>query len=168
MLLLLLPGCDQTEHIRAEIVRESAGIATLQGIYLLTYANYKENVIYSDDVYIERFKISRDYGFTIDDNAIKIIKASPKDILQVRLKKAEGLATDRVAIDTPSKSHQDYRPRNDDGTPVDIDGIINKEIETEIPKYEKKNLEFAEDNARNLFKVLAAKYDLELDFKIEG
>ncbi len=174
LLLLLLPGCGQhsplediEDQIRTEVISEFSGIATLQAIYLVTYTHSQENLVASDDLYIQTDGVSIDYGFIIDEKAIQVIKSDQKNTLQVRLKKGKPLATNRATINT-YKTHEDYIPLNDDGKPVDVDVIINKEIEAEIPKYEEKNLRMAADNIRNFFKVLAAKYNLELDFQIAG
>lgn len=174
LLLLLLPGCDQQsslkdieDKIRTEVVSEFSGIATLQGIYLITYTNSQENLLCSDDLYIQTNIVSIDYGFIIDENEIKVIDASPKKKLHVRLNKGKPLATNITSLE-PYKTHEDYRPLGKDGKPVDLDLVINQEIDAEIPKYEEANLKMAADNIWNFFKVLAAKYNMDLDFKIAG
>ncbi|MDO4839998.1 MAG: hypothetical protein Q3990_04920 [Desulfovibrionaceae bacterium] len=174
LLLLLLPGCDQQisledieDQVRTEVVSEFTGIATLQAIYLITYTNSQENLIQSDDLYIQTDSVSIDYGFVIEDKSIQVIKGDPKNILKVRLNKGKQIAVNRATTET-YKTHEDYLPLGDDGKPVDVDVIINQEIKAEVPKYEESNLKLAADNIRNFFKVLAAKYKLELDFKIDG
>ncbi len=174
VLLLLLSGCEQQtslqdieKDIRAEVVREAPGIATLQGIYTVSYLNYKKNWITSDDIYIQKDIVTIDYGFEIDENAIRVIAGDAKNILQVRLNKGKRLATNRDTQRSET-THKGYRPEGENGLQLDIDAEINKEIKAEIPKYEDSNLRMAADNIKNLFKVLAAKYDLELDFKIDG
>lgn len=174
LLLLLLPGCDQQaslqdieNHIRAEVVKESAGIGSLQAIYLITYTDYKENWIRSNDMYVQKDSVSIDYGFRIDENAIRVIAEGPKKILQVRLDKGEALATNRVTIGKQT-THSGYVPDGKDGIKKDIDAEINREIESETQRYEPGLLRTAGENIRNFFKVLAAKYGLELDFQIAG
>ncbi len=174
LLLFLLPGCDQQaslqeiqDHIRTEVLSESSAIASLQAVYLITYTNTQENTFQSDDQYIQIDSVSIDYGFVIEDKSIQVIKGDPKNVLQVRLNKAKPMAPNRVNYAT-YKTHKDYRPLDDDGKPVDLDVMINKEIEAELPQYAEKNMKMAAENIRNFFKVLAAKYDLKLDFKIDG
>lgn len=173
LLLLLLPGCDQQvslqdieNHVRTEVLSEKAGIATLQAVYLVTYMNYEKNRILSDDNYIQKDKICVDYGFDIE-NAIKVVADGPRKILQVRLGKGRIFAEDRTTIDRQT-THEGYVPAGENGLNLDIDAVINKEFDAEKARYEEANLKLAADNIRNFFKVLAAKYKLELDFQIDG
>ena len=174
LFLLLLPGCDQQpsvqeieDHVRTEVLSEKAGIASLQAIYVVTYVNYKENWGSSDDVYIQKDKVSVDYGFTIDENAIKVIDASPKRKLQVRLGKGKPFPPDRTTIYTEA-THAGYVPAGENGLNLDIDAIITKEFDAAQAKYEEENLRYAAENIKNFFKLLASKYDLILDFDIAG
>lgn len=172
LLLLLLPGCDEQtslqgleKDIRAEVVSESAGIATLQGTYTVSYLNYKKNLITSDDIYIQKDIANIDYGFVIDENDIRVIAEGPKKILQVRLDKGKRFSINRETTHSES-THDGYRPEGEGGLKLDIDAEINKEIEAAIPKYEEENLKLAADNIKNFFKVIAERYDLILDFKV--
>lgn len=174
LLLLLLPGCDQQaslqdieNHIRAEVAKESAAIGSLQAIYLITYTDYKENWVASNDMYVQKDKVSIDYGFRIDENAIRVVADGQKKVLQVRLDKGEAQAINRVTIGKQT-THQGYVPQGKDGINKDIDAEINREIESETQRYEASLLRTAGENIRNFFKVLAAKYGLELDFQIAG
>ncbi len=171
LFLLLLPGCDQQKSlqeiendVRTEVLNDSAGIASLQAIYLVTYVNYKENWGLSDDVYIQKDKVSVDYGFDIE-NAIKVVADGPKKYLQVRLGKGKSFPPDRTTIYTEA-THDGYVPAGENGLKLDIDAVITKEFDAEKAKYEEDNLRMAADNIRNFFKVIAAKHDLILDFKI--
>lgn len=155
------------DRVRAEVVKESAGIASLEAIYLVSYMYFQQNWITSDDVYIQKDTVSIDYGFRLDDNCIHVIADGPRKILQVRLKKGEALATNRATIDTPETTHSGYRPKDPKtGVYIDVDAAMNREIDAVKKEYEDRNLKTAEDNIRNFFKIMAAKYDLELDFMV--
>lgn len=174
LLPALLTACEAgndikglEDRVRAEVVKESAGIASLEAIYLVSYMYFQQNLVRSDDVYIQKDTVSIDYGFRLDDNCIHVVADGPRKILQVRLKKGEALATNRSTIDTPETTHKGYRPKDPDtGLPIDVDAAMNREIDAVKQEYEDRNLKTAEDNIRNFFKILAAKYDLELDFMV--
>ncbi len=155
-----LKGVENTIH--SEVLKEFAGIASLEAIYLVSYMHFRKNLIRSDDIYVQKDRVSIDYGFRIDESAIRVVAEGKRKILQVRLKKGEKLATNRISIKKPEVTHDGYRP------PEDVDAAMNKEIEEIEKKYEERNLKTAEENIKNFFKILAAKYGLELDFKVEA
>lgn len=154
------------DHIRTEVRSESAGIATLQAVYLVTFMNYEKNLVLSDDHYIQKDQVCVDYGFDIE-NVIKVVADGPNKILQVRLGKGRAIAQDRITIDKQT-THEGYVPEGEKGLHMDIDAAINKEFDAEKAKYEEANLRLAAENIRNFFKVIAAKYGLKLDFQIAG
>ena len=59
------------------------------------------------------------------------------------------------------KTHAGYHPE------ADVDAVINQELESLKKEYGDRALREASQNIRNFFKVIAAKYALELDFAIE-
>ncbi len=168
LLPFLLTACDHSDDlkgienaVRSEVLKEFVGIASLEAIYLVSYVHFQPNIIRSDDIYVQKDKVSIDYGFKIDESAIRIVAEGERRILQVRLKKGEVLAIDRISIEKPKVTHDGYRPKED------VDAAINKEIEQIKKEYEERNLKTAEENIKNFFKILAARYGLELDFKVE-
>ena len=169
LLPFLLTACDHSDDlkgvenaVRSEVLKESAGIASLEAIYVVSYMHFQKNLIRSDDIYVQKDSVSIDYGFKIDESAIRVVAEGERKILQVRLKKGAVLATNRISIEKPEVTHDGYRPE------VDVDAAMNKEIEQIKKEYEDRNLKTAEENIKNFFKILAAKYGLELDFKVEA
>lgn len=176
LLSFLLMACSASddiklieEAVRSEVLKESAGIASLEAIYLVSYMHYQENLITSDDIYVQKDSVSIDYGFKIDESAIRVVADGQRKILQVRLKKGEALAVNRVSIENPESTHAGYRPKDKNtGEFVDVDSAMNKEIEQIKAEYESRNLKTAAENIKNFFKILATKYGLELDFQVEA
>ena len=172
-LLLLVAGCNsgmENQHlekkIRGEVLRESSGIATLEAIYTVAFVHFEENHITSDDFYIQKDAVFMDYGFDLDDNSIKVVDSGGRKTLQVRLGKGDVLATNRLSVGKPETSHEGYQPKNaKTGEIINVDEHINKELEELKRTYGEKNLKHARENLKNFFKVIAAKYGLELDFK---
>ena len=168
LLPFLLTACDRSDDlkgienaVRSEALKEFAGIASLEAIYLVSYIHFQKNIITSDDIYVQKDRVSIDYGFEIDESAIRVVAEGGRKILQVRLKKGAVLATNRISIEKPEVTHDGYRPKED------VDAAMNEEIERIKKEYEDRNLKTAEENIKNFFKILAAKYGLELDFKVE-
>lgn len=173
MMLLLVSGCNgSTENrhiekqIRSEVLRESSGIATLEAIYTVAFVHFEKNIVTSDDFYIQRDAVFMDYGFDLDDNSIKVVDSGGRKTLRVRLGKGDVLATNRLSVDKPETTHEGYQPKNaKTGEIINVDEHINKELEELKRIYGEKNLKHAKENLKNFFKVIAAKYDLELDFQ---
>lgn len=172
----LLSACQENvelkqieKSIRSEVMKESVGIASLEAIYLVSYLYFQENLIYSDDIYSQKDSVTIDYGFKIDENAIRVVQEDDRKILKIRLKKGETLAINRISIENPETTHTGYRPKDKKtGQLIDVDSAMNKEIEQIKGEYEVRNLKTAAENIKNFFKILASKYDLDLDFQVES
>ena len=168
---LLLSGCNSSnshieKQIRSDVVRESAGIASLSAIYTLSFIHFEENYVTSDDFYIQKDIVNMDYGFNLDDNAIKVVDEDGKKKLKVRLGKGDILAVDRKSLGKPETSHEGYLPKNaKTGEKIDVDAKMNDELEQLKKVYGEQNIKHARENAKNFFRILAAKYNLELDFE---
>jgi len=78
----------------------------------------------------------------------------------VRLPRGELLGINRYTLKT-EKTHAGYNPE------ADVDAEINQELESLKKEYGDRALREASQNIRNFFKVVAAKYALDLDFAIE-
>lgn len=173
VILVLISGCNSSgenthieKQIRSEVLRESSGIATLEAIYTIAFVHFEENYVTSDDFYIQRDAVFMDYGFDLDDNSIKVVDLGGRKTLQVRLGKGDVLATNRLSVGKPETSHEGYKPKNaKTGEIINIDEYINKELEELKRTYGEKNLKHAKENLKNFFKIIATKYDLDLDFK---
>lgn len=170
---LCLFGCELTggnshleKQIRAEVLRDSAGIATLASIFTLSFVHFEENYVRSDDFYIQRDLVNMDYGFDLDDKSIKVVDENGVKKLKVRLGKGDVLAVNRISAQKPVTAHAGYLPRNaKTGELINVDEKMNSELEELKKIYGEKNLKHARDNARNFFRIIAAKYGLELDFE---
>lgn len=169
----VLAGCEliQTNshierQIRSEVLKETAGIATLAAIYTLSFIHFEENLVTSDDFYIQKDIVNMDYGFDLDDNAIKVVDEDGRKKLKVRLGKGDVLAIHRKSLSRPETSHEGYLPKNaKTGEMINIDEKMNGELEELKKIYGEKNLKHAKENAKNFFRILAAKYGLDLDFE---
>ncbi len=176
MVALLLAACNNSDDlknienaVRSEVLKESAGIASLEAIYLVSYMHFQENIIASDDIYVQKDSVSIDYGFKIDENSIRVVADGERKILQVRLQKGEVLATNRITIEDPETTHTGYRPKDkNSGEFVDVDAAMNQEVEQIKAEYETRNLKVAAENIKNYFNILATKYGLRLDFQVDG
>lgn len=169
---IALVGCKDNnenqkieEQIRAEIVHQASGIASLEAIYMLTYENYRSNLITSDDFYIQKDVASMDYGFAIDDKSIKVLDVGGRKTLQVRLGQGDVLAIDRVSLGKAETSHKGYLPKDEKGNIIDIDVYMNEELKKLNDTYKAKNLQYAADNLKKFFSIIAEKYNLVLDFQ---
>jgi hypothetical protein len=169
--LLLLPLCacqpgreDQAreleKEIRASVVSEIPALASLTCVFHVTYTDFKERLITSDDIYVQEDEAALDYGYRIDESAIRVVFADGRNVLQVRLPKGELLSINRYTLDS-EKTHADYRPE------ADIDADINRQLESLDKEYGERALKEASLNIKNFFRVIAAKYALELDFAFE-
>lgn len=153
-------------QIRSEVLKESAGIASLEAVYTLSFVHFEENYVTSDDFYIQKDLVNVDYGFDLDDNAIKVVDEEGKKKLKVKLGKGDILAINRISFAKPETYHAGYIPKNaKTGEKIDVDGKMNSELEELKKIYGEQNLKHARDNARNFFRILASKYGLELDFE---
>ena len=145
---------DIEKEIRDVVAKDGTYIGSLQAIYLITFLDYHDGFL-SDDFYIKKDKVFRNYGFKVDENTIKIIRKNGQKILQVTLPKAEFISEDEKELSL--QKTDGYKPKRDP----------NKEIRDESKKmhetYGKKHLELAKENIKNIFRVLAKKYDLELE-----
>jgi hypothetical protein len=156
------------KQIRAQVLSEVANIASLEAIFLVTYNYFAGNYILADDIYIQKDKASLLYGFKIREENINIRNEEGKRILSVALPKGSRIAIDRSTISV-QKTHKDYFPKQKIGwqtVNVDVDKEINDEMKELEAAYGEKNLQAAEENIRNFFRILAAKYGLELQLKI--
>lgn len=173
VVLGLLYGCDLVsadnkhleKQIRSEVLKEASGIASLEAVYTLSFVHFEENYVTSDDFYIQKDIVSVDYGFDLDDNAIKVVDENGQKKLKVKLGKGDILAVNRISLSKPETSHEGYIPKNaNTGEKIDVDSKMNSELEELKKVYGEQNLKHARDNARNFFRILASKYGLELDF----
>lgn len=172
LLPFLAIGCDfgQNSHlekrIRSDVLRESAGIANLAASYTLSFIHFEENLVTSNDFYIQKDRVNLDYGFNLDENSIKVVDENGRKKLKVRLGEGEVLATNRVSLMKPETSHDGYLPKDvKTGELINVDEKMNEELEELKKIYGEKNLKHAKENAKNFFRILAAKYGLELDFE---
>ena len=92
--VLSISGCDFSEsnshieqQLRSDVIKEAAGIANLAAIYTLSFIHFEENLVTSDDFYIQKDLVSMDYGFDLDDKSIKVVDEDGKKKLKVRLGK---------------------------------------------------------------------------------
>ena len=146
---------DIEKEIRDVVAKDGTYIASLEASYLITFLDYHDGFL-SDDFYIQKDKVSFDYGFKIDiDKNIKIIRKNGQRILQVTLPKGEPYARGKITLD--QQKTDGYIPKRD------IDKEVAKESEKIQKDYEKQHLKYAKDNIKNFFRVLAQKYDLELE-----
>lgn len=169
---IFLVGCKDNdenknieEQIRSEIVHQASGIASLEAIYMLTYEHFHQNYITSDDFYIQNDIASMDYGFAIDDKSIKIVDVDGQKILQVRLGQGDVLAIDRVSLGKAESTHEGYLPKDEKGNIIDIDAYMNEELEKLNNTYKIKNLQYAAENLKKFFTIIAEKHNLVLDFQ---
>jgi len=151
---------DIEKEIRTTVIDESAALAALTCVFRITYTNFKSRLIVSDDVYVQRDEAELDYGYRIDESNIRVVPENGRNVLRVRLPRGELLGINRYTLKT-EKTHADYHPE------ADVDAVINRELESLKKEYGDRALREASQNIRNFFKVIAAKYDLELDFAIE-
>ncbi len=172
MFMCFLSACDASynshleKQIHSEVLKESSGIAHLAAIYTLSFIFFEENLITSHDFYIQKDIVSMDYGFDLDDKAIKVVDENGKKKLKVRLGKGDVLAVNRVSMSKPETSHEGYLPKNvKTGELINVDEKMNDELEELKKIYGEKNLKHARENAKNFFRILAMKYGLELDFE---
>ena len=151
---------DIEKEIRTTVIDESAALAALTCVFRITYTNFKSRLIVSDDVYVQRDEAELDYGYRIDESNIRVVPENGRNVLQVRLPRGELLGINRYTLKT-EKTHAGYHPE------ADVDAAINQELESLKHEYGDRALREASQNIRNFFKVIAAKYALELDFAIE-
>lgn len=171
--ILSIPGCELTEsnshiekQIRSEVIKESSGIANLSAIYTLSFIHFEENLVTSDDFYIQKDLVNMDYGFDLDDKSISVVDEDGKKKLKVRLGQGDVLAVNRKSLGQPETSHTGYLPKNaKTGEIINVDEKMNEELEELKRIYGEKNIKHARENAKNFFRILAAKYGLELDFE---
>ena len=151
---------DIEKEIRTTVIDESAALAALTCVFRITYTNFKSRLFISDDVYVQRDEAELDYGYRLDESNIRVVPENGRNVLRVRLPRGELLGINRYTLKT-EKTHAGYHPE------ADVDAEINRELESLKKEYGDRALREASQNIRNFFKVIAAKYALELDFAIE-
>lgn len=157
-------------QIKSHVLSEAKAIATLEATYIIVFDHIKNSAWYdprSNNVYIEKDEAKIDYGFTIEENSIKVLDGTAKKILQVRLAPGKKLGTDRIEL-SKDKTHHDYVPVDENGHRINISAEINKKLAAAEQMYAQRHLEKAAENIKNFFTIVAAKYDLELDFAISS
>ena len=146
-------------EIRTAVMNETAALATLTCIFRITYTSFKERLIFSDKIYVQQDEAALDYGYRLDEGNIKVVFEDGRKVLQVRLPKGELLGVNRYTLKTESSHDFHY-------TQADVDAEINRELESLENEYGERALREASQNIKNFFRIVAAKYDLELDFAI--
>jgi hypothetical protein len=169
LLALALPSClpgreDQAgkleKEIRAAVISESAALASLTCIFRIAYTSFKGRLFFSDEIYVQHDEAAMDYGYRIDENSIRVVFEDNRNVLRVRLPKGELLGVNRYTLKT-EKTHDDYHPE------ADVEAEINRELESLKKEYGERALREASRNIENFFRIVAAKYTLELDFGLE-
>jgi hypothetical protein len=168
--VFFLLSCSGSENdieskIYKLILDESSSIASLEAIYLLQFTHFNENLITSDDVYIQTDIATQRYGFKIDKNCIKVVDRNGKKILMVTLPNGQYIATNRKTLGI-EKTHDQYRPISKDGEEIDVDAQLSQELAKLRSQYEDRYLALATENIKNFFRIIAARYKLELEFQI--
>jgi hypothetical protein len=148
------------KEIRATVIDDSAALASLTCVFRITYTDFKGRLFVSDDVYVQRDEAEMDYGYRLDESNIRVLPENGRNVLRVRLPKGELLGINRYTLKT-EKTHADYHPA------ADVDAEINRELDSLKSEYGHRALMEASQNIKNFFKVVAAKYELELDFDLE-
>jgi hypothetical protein len=148
-------------EIRASVINEAAALASLTCVFRITYTNYKGRLVFSDDIYIQHDEAALDYGYRIDEKSISVVFEDGRNVLRVRLPKGELLGINRKMLKR-ERTHDTYHPE------ADVDAEINQELESLKIEYGDRALREASQNIKNFFRVLAAKYGLELDFSLES
>lgn len=155
-------------QIKSKVLSDAKAIATLEATYIIVFDHIKNSQWYdprSSDVYIEKDEAKIDYGFVIDENSIRVVDGMARKVLKVRLAPGKKLGTDRIELGK-AKTHSNYVPVDDNGNRIDVSGEINKKLAATEQMYAQSHLVKAAENIRNFFTIVAAKYDLELDFGI--
>ena len=147
-------------EIRAVVLNETAALASLACIFRVTYTDFKARIIASDDIYVQKDEAALDYGYRLGEENIRVVFEDGRRVLRVRLSGGELLGLNRYTLKV-EKTHADYYPR------ADVDAEINRELESLKKEYGGRALREAARNIKNFFRVVAAKYGLELDFAIE-
>jgi len=148
------------KEIRATVIDESAALASMTCIFHITYTNFKGRLLFSDEIYVQRDEAALDYGYRIDERNIRVVFEDGRNVLRVRLPKGELLGTSRYTLQI-ERTHEDYHPE------ADVDAEINRELEGLKKEYAERALREASQNIRNFFRIVAAKYALELDFALD-
>jgi len=148
------------KEIRATVINENAALASLACIFRITYTDFKSRLLISDDIYVQHDEAALDYGYRIDESSIRVVFEDNRKVLRVRLPQGELLGTNRYALKI-EKTHEGYQPK------ADIDAEINLELESLKKEYAGRALREASQNIKNFFRIVAAKYDLELDFALD-
>ena len=147
-------------EIRAVVINETAALASLACVFRVTYTDFKARLIASDDIYVQKDEASLDYGYRVGEESIRVVFEDGRQVLRVRLPRGELLGINRYTLKV-EKTHADYYPQ------ADVDAEINRELESLKKEYGERALKEAAQNIKNFFRVVAAKYGLELDFAIE-
>ena len=147
-------------EIRTVVVNETAALASLVCVFRITYTDFKKRLIASDEIYVQKDEAALDYGYRLGEENIRVVIEDGRHILRVRLPRGELLGINRYTLKV-EKTHADYYPQ------ADIDAEINRELESLKKEYGERALREASNNIKSFFRVVAAKYALELDFAFE-
>ncbi len=149
----------RADEIQSIIKKEGSFLSTLDAVYLVTYFNSENNFISSNDIYMRVDSAHVYHGFDLEKVKVTIQTVAHEKILQVILPLSEPVALDRKTIHT-SNTHESYKPKDNDGHPVDVESELTKQVH----EVDKKNRTQTEKEAKRLaeqyFELLARKFGL--------
>ena len=148
------------KEIRTVVINETTALASLVCVFRITYTDFKKRLIASDEIYVQQDEATLDYGYRLGEENIRVVLEDGRRMLRVRLPRGELLGINRYTLKV-EKTHDEYYPQ------ADVDAEINRELDSLKKEYGERALREASQNIKNLFRVVAAKYALELDFAIE-
>ena len=152
------------QKIYSKVKQDGPHLAHLETIYGIVFTNQAENWIQSDDIYIRRDRASVFYGYDLDNAEIRVIEGNGQNILQVKLPTPKQISIDRMAVSIDS-AHEDYKPKDKEGTLIDVDKKMNGKLDEIVKIYEGKSIEMIKKISQQYFESLSKRFNLQLDLE---
>ena len=165
LLIFRLRHSDNLERvIVAKITQETAYLANFETMYSLSFTNFRDNWVLSDDFYIRQDQANVYYGYALKDATIRVKHDDGKNTLFVHLPNPKQISIDRKPVIEESR-HENYKPVDSEKREINVDKLMNEELNKAILQYEQRSIEMTKEMSRQYFEALAYRFGLELQLE---
>jgi hypothetical protein len=150
---------DEIYKTEVEKKLQNILVATLEASYFVSYLNYKENLVFRDDMYYQKDLAKVDYSFVVNKSP-KFIIDNGKCVLTAEISRAKRNPINKQTV-LLKTSHKGNTVKNED-----VAKIINDKLQEYDLKFREANYKIAENNIRNLLDWISNKHNCALDLQI--
>ncbi len=166
ILAIIISGCkyknidgSNAAKVERTIKKQLPALANCIAVFSVVFSNYKDNWVFTDDIYLIEGISKVHYGYEIDK--IKISIDRDKKMLYVTLPQIKEVARD-WNVENIYATHTNYKPLDENGNFIDINKAINEEIDIKSEYYLEKASDLSKSYFTHYFEILAQELGLEL------